>query len=164
VAGTTGKQAWRPVTGALPGTRYNTLLRTHLSIFKSEPFVKPMSAFELWCIKFFFDVFLPPSSAGEDYYEVLGVNRRAKPEEIRRAYRRLARKCHPDKKQQRDGGYSSSVDAQEFKRLHEAYEVSKCSFSAKSTCAPKLFLLNAAAGIIYTNWSGIDRPKKTKNV
>jgi len=28
VAGTTGKQAWRAVTGALPGTRYNTLLLT----------------------------------------------------------------------------------------------------------------------------------------
>jgi DnaJ-class molecular chaperone len=83
-----------------------------------------MSAFELWCIKFFFDAFLPPSSAGDDYYEILGVNRRAKPDEIRRAYRRLARNCHPDKKQQRDG-YASSADAQEFKRLHEAYEVSE---------------------------------------
>ena len=51
-----------------------------------------------------------------DYYEVLGVSRDADPDTIRRAYRKLARKYHPD--------LNSDGDAEErFKELGEAYEV-----------------------------------------
>jgi curved DNA-binding protein len=51
-----------------------------------------------------------------DYYEVLGVPRDADHEAIRRAYRKLARKYHPD--------LNSSGDAEDrFKELGEAYEV-----------------------------------------
>lgn len=54
----------------------------------------------------------------KDYYKTLGVSRNAKPDEIKRAYRRLARKYHPD--------VSKETDAEaRFKAVAEAYEVLK---------------------------------------
>lgn len=52
-----------------------------------------------------------------DYYEVLGVARTASEEEIKRAYRRLAMKYHPDRN---NGDASAEV---KFKECAEAYEV-----------------------------------------
>ncbi len=54
-----------------------------------------------------------------DYYEVLGVARTADGEEIKRAYRRLAMKYHPDRNQG-DGKAEAEV---RFKECSEAYEV-----------------------------------------
>ena len=52
----------------------------------------------------------------KDYYETLGVTRGADAEEIKRAYRKLARKYHPD--------VSKEKNAEEkFKEVQEAYEV-----------------------------------------
>lgn len=54
----------------------------------------------------------------KDYYAIMGVNRDASSEEIKRAYRKLARKYHPD--------VSKEAQAEEkFKELGEAYEVLK---------------------------------------
>jgi curved DNA-binding protein len=52
----------------------------------------------------------------KDYYEVMGVARDASADDIKRAYRKLARKYHPD--------VSKEKDAEErFKEIGEAYEV-----------------------------------------
>jgi curved DNA-binding protein len=52
----------------------------------------------------------------KDYYEVMGVARDASPDDIKRAYRKLARTYHPD--------VSKEKDAEErFKEVGEAYEV-----------------------------------------
>ena len=51
-----------------------------------------------------------------EYYSVLGVRRDAAPEEIKRAYRRLARELHPD--------VNPDPQTQErFKEITQAYEV-----------------------------------------
>ena len=52
-----------------------------------------------------------------DYYEVLGVGRTATEEEIKRSYRKLAVKFHPDKNP--DDPHAE----EKFKELGEAYDV-----------------------------------------
>ena len=56
--------------------------------------------------------------AKRDYYEVLGVPRTATPEEIKTAYRRLAREYHPDLNKT-----NPKAAEEKFKELSEAYEV-----------------------------------------
>ena len=52
-----------------------------------------------------------------DYYEVLGVERTATDQELKSAYRRLARSHHPDTNQ------NDPAAEEKFKELSEAYSV-----------------------------------------
>ncbi len=54
----------------------------------------------------------------KDYYDTLGVKRGASADEVKRAYRKLARKYHPDVSKERNA-------ESKFKDVQEAYEVLK---------------------------------------
>src|SRR5262249_55778625 len=55
--------------------------------------------------------------AKEDFYKILGVKRDAKPDEIKKAYRRLARKYHPDVNP------GDKAAEERFKQMSEAFDV-----------------------------------------
>ena len=55
--------------------------------------------------------------AKRDYYEVLGVNKNATDDELKKAYRKLAKKYHPD------ANLDNKAEAEaKFKEVNEAYE------------------------------------------
>lgn len=59
---------------------------------------------------------------GKDYYKILNVSRCVSEADLKKAYRKLALKYHPDKNQDPD---ASDI----FKEVGEAYEVSLINFS-----------------------------------
>lgn len=58
-----------------------------------------------------------PTAANKDFYQVLGIKRSASAEEIRKAYRRMARKLHPDVNP------NDKAAEERFKDVQEAYDV-----------------------------------------
>jgi len=59
------------------------------------------------------------ASTSRDYYQILGVSRTASPDDIKKAFRRLARQYHPDL----HSGAKKSEMEKKFKELNEAHEV-----------------------------------------
>lgn len=60
---------------------------------------------------------MPPASSKNDYYETLSVPRTADADEIRKAYRKLARKYHPDLNP------GDKAAEERFKKVQEAYDI-----------------------------------------
>lgn len=67
----------------------------------------------------------------KDYYKILGVTREASGEEIKKAFRKLAREYHPDK----NGG--DEKKGQLFREINEAYETLGNEEKRKSYDLPK---------------------------
>ncbi|HEY2456997.1 MAG TPA: DnaJ domain-containing protein, partial [Candidatus Acidoferrum sp.] len=57
------------------------------------------------------------TTSKQDYYELLGVDRKATAKDIRTAFRKLARKYHPDLNP------GDKASEEKFKQLQEAYDV-----------------------------------------
>ena len=56
---------------------------------------------------------------GKDYYAVLGLEKNASPETIRKAYHKLAMKYHPD----RNNGPNAGKKTEKFREVSEAYAI-----------------------------------------
>ena len=78
--------------------------------------------------------------AKRDYYEILGVSKSASKDEIKKAYRKLALKYHPDKNK----GDKASED--KFKEASEAYHV--LSDNKKKQIMINLVMLHSRAVVI----------------
>lgn len=68
--------------------------------------------------------FLKKKKMGVDYYNKLKVDRNATEDDLKKAYRKLAMKWHPDK----NPNNKKEAEAK-FKQISEAYEVTILSFS-----------------------------------
>src|SRR3989442_8027732 len=80
-----------------------------------------------------------------DYYEVLGVPRTASADEIKKAYRRLAKEYHPD---MAEGDKKGAEER--FKELSEAYEV------LADDGKPKIYDAHGRDGRKQQDWGGPD--------
>ena len=70
-------------------------------------------------ILFFFVVFsITYYATGKDYYKILGVKKNAKEKDLKKAYRKLALKWHPDKNID-----NKDLATKKFTAISEAYEV-----------------------------------------
>jgi DnaJ-class molecular chaperone len=52
----------------------------------------------------------------EDYYKTLGISRNASPQEVKKAYRKLSQKYHPDLNRAKDA-------SDMFSKINNAYEI-----------------------------------------
>ena len=91
------------------------------------------------------------ASAGKrDCYEVLGISRNATPDEIKKAYRKLALQYHPDKNR------GESASEEKFKEVSEAYEILR---DPEKRAAYDRFGHNAFGPGSRGGWGGFHNPE-----
>src|SRR3977135_4140630 len=89
----------------------------------------------------------------KDYYEVLGIKRAASDDEIKKAYRKLARKFHPDLNP------GDKTAEEQFKQLQEAYDVLSEADNRKlyDQYGENWRAVKAGAGAPPPGWEGAQR-------
>src|SRR5258707_13338043 len=89
----------------------------------------------------------------KDYYEVLGVKRGVADDEIKKAYRKLARKFHPDLNP------GDKAAEEQFKQLQEAYDVLSEAENRKlyDQYGENWRAVKAGAGVPPPEWEGAQR-------
>src|SRR6267378_5823566 len=89
----------------------------------------------------------------KDYYEVLGIKRGASDDEIKKAYRKLARKFHPDLNP------GDKAAEEQFKQLQEAYDVLSEAENRKlyDQYGENWRAVKAGAGVPPPGWEGSQR-------
>ena len=107
----------------------------------------------------------PPEGAVKDPYEILGIARTGSPEDIRKAYRRLAKKTHPDlnpgnkeaEERFKDvaGAYDLLSDPQKRQRFDRG-EIDASGSERPPQRFYKDFAAEAAAGHPYENRAGFE--------
>lgn len=87
---------------------------------------------------------------GKDYYKILGVSKSASKDEIKKAYRKLAHKYHPDKN-------PNNKDAEDrFKEIAEAYDILADEQKRKDYDSGRLFAGAQPGGPGGGAWQGYD--------
>jgi DnaJ-class molecular chaperone len=117
-----------------------------------------------------FSALFPPVDAKETtYYDILTVDRTATPEDIRKSYKKLSLKLHPDKVAQR-GDLKADEAAADYEKVQEAYAVlaneqKRATYDALTTPTRYRFYAQGAManpGALYENLSGASCLHKTR--
>ncbi len=86
----------------------------------------------------------------KDYYETLGVKRDVSPDDLKKAFRQLARKYHPDLNK------GSKESEEKFKEINEAYQV--LSDPQKKLSTTMLVLPGSGRGYFRVQTAQLRRP------